>query len=422
MPIDYTRIHHQIEKMGRMIAHKMQDQSERVQAAFEQFEFLPDNAILQAKVQVARDNDAGYRGAAPMSVDGERLNGKYAVPDTPELATILAADGSQVYPDIHSSPLYYLTNVAVYTFYHGGNQLPEEYAEPELFYADSFLRDDFDQLITTSTVNARRTVKEINLLARMCWEKRELPHPMIALFDGRLLFWLGKDVPDFLDLQDDYHAGLVQMRDTHEWTMNHHGYPVSVAGYVDRPTSRFVIALLQLLLLDDARVTRQELLRASEYEGLDDRWLFQRWLRPGERSALMIQQSPQNKNYRQRGESYEIVFFYLNVGRVGSPHLARVEIPMWVAQLPEAVNILHALLVRQGEIAGFYPYALTRADELAVVQNPDRRTLRELIQTELLRHQQTSEDSGKLIGKYQTRSGRQGFGLGQPKSVRKNPF
>lgn len=422
MPIDYTRIRHQIEKMGRMIAHKTQDQSERVQAAFDQFEFLPDNAILQAKVQVARDNDAGYRGAAPMAVDGEPLNGRFATPDVPERATIVAADGSQVYPDIHTSPYYYLTNIGIYTFYHGEDRLPEEFTEPELFYADSFLRDDFDQLITTSTVNARRTVKEINLLAKLCWERREAPQSMVSLFDGRLLFWLGKDVPDFLDLQDDYHAGLVQMRDTHEWMINHHDHPASIAGYVDRPTSRFVIALLQLMLLDDKQITRQELLRAGDYEGLDDRWLFQRWLRPGERSSLMIQQSPQNKNYRQRGESFEIVFFYLNVGRPGSPHLARVEIPMWVAQSPRAVNDLHASLVTQCEIAGFYPYALTRADELAVVQNPDRRTLRELIQIELLRHQQTTEDSAKLIGKHQARSNRQSFGLGQPKSTRRNPF
>ncbi len=394
--------------MGRMIAHKTQDLSERARTAFDQFMALPDNATLQERVQLARDRDAGYRGVAPLAVDGEPLNGRFAVPAAPSRASILAADGSQIYPDIHGAAQYYLTNVAVFTFFHGEDRLPVEFSEPHLAYADSLIRDHYDQLVTNATVNGRRTVKEMQMLAQFAWDQRAIDASLVALFDGRLLFWLGKDVPEASSLEKDYKAGLVRVHDTHHWMVNQHGHNASLVGYVDRPTSRFVTALLQLMLLDPAQVTRGELRKPGSYEGLDDRWLFERLLQFGERSALMIQQSPQNKAYRQRGENYEIAFIYLNVGR---PHLARVEMPMWVALNPQAVDEIHAVLVDQCRIAGHYPYVLTRADELAVVQTNDRQTLEELIRQELIRNMQQPEVSGKLMGKFQARAGRQRFEL-----------
>lgn len=410
MPIDFTKVKPQIEKMGRMIAHKAEELSERAQVAYDQFQDLPDNATVQARVQLARDKDAGYRGVAPIAVDGEWIGGRYAPPPVPEYATILAADGSQIYPDIHSGVLYYLTNVAVFTFYHGEDHLPREFSQPELAYADSLLRDQFDQLVSNATVNARRTVREMQMLAQYIWDERHLESPLLALYDGRLLFWLGKEVPEAALLEDEYRAGIIRIHDTHNWTWNTHGQHTSIVGYIDRPTSRFMIGLLELISLAPEDVTRNKLMSQRFYEGLDDRWLYNRWLRPGERSALMIQQSPQNKFYRQVGENYEIAFFYLNVGR---PHLARVEMPMWVANSPEAVGQIHALLVEQCGIMGNYPYALTRADELAVVRGFDRQTLNQMIEQELINNNQVPSSSGKLTGKFQTRAGRQRFELGQ---------
>ncbi len=408
MPIDFTKVKPQVEKMGRMIAHKTEELSARAQTAYDQFQDLPDNQTIQQRVQLARDKDAGYRGVAPIAINGESIGGRYATPLVPGQATILAVDGSQIYPDIHSSTFYYLTNVAVFTFYHGDDRLPQEFSDPELAYADSLLRDQFDQVISNATVNARRTVREMQSLAQHVWEERHFENPLLAIYDGRLLFWLGKEVPEATLLEDEYRAGIVHLHDTHNWTWNTHGHNTNVVGYVDRPTSRFMIGLLELMALPPVDVTRNKLMSQRFYEGLDDRWLYNRWLRPGERSALMIQQSPQNKFYRQIGENYEIAFFYLNVGR---PHLARVEMPMWVAKSPEAVDEVHALLVEQSRIMGNYPYALTRADELAVVRGFDRQALNQMIQHELINNNQIPTASAKLTGKVQTRAGRQRFEL-----------
>lgn len=420
MALEYSKVLPQVQKMGRALSYKMQDISERGQRAFDEFVNLRDNAAIYERIQLARERDAGYRGAAPISIDGEPLNARFELPPPPDKAIVIAVDGSQVYPDIHGAAFYYLTNIGRFTFYHGQNQLPQEYSEPILHYADSDIRDTYDQLITNATVNARRTIAEMQALATAAWSHRDNEQLIVALSDGPLLFWLGRDVPESSRLEGDYHAALVHLHDAHTATFNRHQHNTSLAGYIDRPTSRFVVALLHLLSLNDEDVRRSVLQTPGDYEGLTDYWLFKWLLQPGERSALMIQQSPQNKNYRNlMGESYEIVYFYLNVGRTGNPHLARVEMPMWVARSREAVNEIHTLMIQQCLMMGNYPYALTRADEVAVIRSPDKAMLDELIRTELLRHQHELEESAKLSGKFFTRGTRQSFGQGQPVNGKK---
>ena len=415
MPIDFTQIRSQVTTMGRAIAHKTKDTNQRGEVAFHQFENMPENNIIQERVQLARDRDAGYRGAAPISVEGEAVNLRVALPETPPVATVIAADGSQVYPDIHAAAFYYVTNIATFTFFHGENRLPQEFTLPELTFNDAMVRDTFDQPVTNSVVNARRTVKEITQLAKQVHALRHTARPIVAMFDGRLLFWLGKDVPDAALLVSEYKAAIKHIFDSHIYAQP---YNISLIGYIDRPTSRFAISMLRLLRMDPEEVTRTELMKPGEYEGLDDRWLFSRWLQPGERSALLIQQSPQNKLYRQQDEKQEIAFFYLNTGTPLEPSISRVEIPMWVAESEQAVNEVHALVYEQCRMAGRYPYALTRADELAVVKEFDRRALNDLVMQSLLENQQMPNISGKLSGKNMARADRTSFSFGNisPKS------
>jgi len=114
---------------------------------------------------------------------------------------------------------------------------------------------------------------------------------------------------------------------------------------------------------------------------------------------LLVQQSPQNKRYHDKDPKYEIACFYLNVSAGVPYHLARVEIPIWVAREPELVNAVHALVYDQCQLMWRYPYALTRADELAVVRNHERAQLNELIEIELRRQQQMVAQSEKLESK-----------------------
>jgi len=80
------------------------------------------------------------------------------------------------------------------------------------------------------------------------------------------------------------------------------------------------------------------------------------------------------------GES-RIFFFYLNVGG----EIARIEIPGWIAQSPDLVNLVHAAILKQSENTQGYPYVLERAHELAVIKASERRSLEEMIERAMFR-------------------------------------
>jgi hypothetical protein len=85
---------------------------------------------------------------------------------------------------------------------------------------------------------------------------------------------------------------------------------------------------------------------------------------------------------------------------------------MWVARDEEAVNQLHALLQAQCTMQGRnpYPYALTRADELAYVSSKDKAKLEELINLELRRNGvDPAVGTAKLRGKELARSDRRAY-------------
>ncbi|HEX3053217.1 MAG TPA: DNA double-strand break repair nuclease NurA, partial [Aggregatilineaceae bacterium] len=392
----------QVERMGRMIAARNVSMEERSNAAWEFFQQLHNLDAIRERIQLARHRDAGFRGAAPLH---EVINRAYPLPSMPDRATVLAVDGSQIYPSIHTAALFYLINTGVFIYHHGLDDLPEQLTEPRLFYTEEFLRNAQGQVVTNAAVNARRSVTEIQVLAREAWRRRDFDCPMVAICDGPLLFWVGKEVPDGKQLQNEYIGAMVHLHDTHTALHDNHAQSASLVGYVDRPTSAFVISLIYLLSLTDDEVRGSVLESNGELEGLTDQPLMFKLLRPGERSALFVQQSPQNKRYHDKGPSYEIAFFYLNVGNSQGYHLARVEVPMWVARNARQIDHVHALLYHQCQMMWRYPYALTRADELAVIRAHEKTQLEEIIEIELRRNQQLVEQSEKLESKI-VRSGR----------------
>ncbi|HML23843.1 MAG TPA: DNA double-strand break repair nuclease NurA [Aggregatilinea sp.] len=410
MTLEFDKVVPQVATMGRALAARNSTDSQRFEDVWAEFQRLTDLDIVKARIELVRERDAGYRGVAPLDGSPEALNQAYALPDGPARATIIAADGSQIYPSIHAAALYYLTNIGVLVYHDGCDDLPEPFTEPKLFYADSDLRND-GQLITNDTVNARRTLAELQTLARAAWERRTLEHELLAISDGPLMFWVRNETPNREALEQGYFEALRQLQDTDTYMQEAHAHRASLVGYVDRPTSAFVISLLHLMRLEKDEVRLGALKGNGNWDGLIDQMLMARLLQPGERSALFVQQSPQNKRYRYDwGENYEIAFFYVNVVPQGEGfHLARVEMPVWVAREPKMVDHVHALIYRQCQLMWRYPYALTRADELAVVRGHEKAELDQLIEIELRRNEQSVEHSEKLDSKT-VRSGRTRYG------------
>ncbi len=385
--------------MGVVLADRTDTVAEQTRLAGQWLLALNDLDAIWKQIYLAREKDAGFRGAAPLD---EPINQPFSLPDCPAQATILAADGSQIYPEPHGAALYWLTNIGVFVYFHGGQELPEIVTEPQLFYEDKDVRESDGRIIANAAINARRSVYEMQLLAREAREREHLARPLLTLYDGPLLslFTIGKEVVNSNELTNNYHEAMGILDDL----------GAALAGYVDRPKSTFVVNTIYLMTLDAENVTRNNLHTAGPLEGLSDRDLYQWILGPGDRTGLMVQQSPQNKAYKERSADQEIVFFYLNVASpYQEPYLARVEIPMWVAQRKDLVDSVHTLIYAQCQITDRYPYALTRSDEIAVVPAYEKRALDDMIVIEMLRNKQHIETSQKLSTKGLARHGRQQF-------------
>lgn len=398
MSLQFEKLEEQIARLGQVLAERGHSAAEELRQAAELLSQLDDLDLIWDQIKIARQNDAGFRGAAPFD---EPINQAIALPELPLRATLFAADGSQIYPDIHAPAPYWLTNVGVFIYHHGTDDLPEMLSEPQLFFRDEDVRTPEGQLLPASVINARRTVYEMQFLAKVVTERQASAPPLIALCDGPLLHMpFGKEIPDARQLEADYHEAFDFFMDA----------GAALLGYIDRPTSRFVLYTLYLMTLPPEEITVANL-NAVRLDGMTDADLFKLILPSGSRSALMVQQSPLNKDYKDRfSPAHEIIFFYLNTAANGqAPYLARVEIPQWVARDKALVDALHALVYHQCQITDRYPYVLTRADEIAVVQPTDKRALDERIAIELLRHSQPVESSQKLSMKWLARHGRRHY-------------
>lgn len=382
MTLEFNKVVAQVNQLGQMIEQlNLTDISQKLARAYEIFQMLDDMDGVRQRIEWVRQSDvSGYRGAAPFPVQpAEQLNLVFNPPQAlPSQATLIAADGSQIYPEEQAPVHYYLINIGLYIYYHGTQRTPEQITQPQLRYHPQHVHDAYGYLIRNSVIDDRRTVMEMQALGQAAWQLRrsgDATDPLICLYDNRLLYLPGNPTQHGENFLKQYWGALTHIMDS----------GAILAGYIDAANSRRFMQLLFLMSLEDeetVKVRQHELPLAGELEGLRDQHFFNRILQKGQRSSLMVQNSPQNSLFAQHGTNYEIAYFYL---KVAEGHVVRVDIPVWVGRNPESVVALHGLLLAQCRMQGRnpYPYALTRADEIAVVQGRDKAKLEQLIHAEL---------------------------------------
>ncbi|NDJ53690.1 MAG: DNA double-strand break repair nuclease NurA [Chloroflexi bacterium] len=404
MVLEFHKLTGQVDQMGSYLASQEQENHDKIELALSIMEAHahPDALpYILDRVQQAVARDAGYRGARPLD---EPIMDSYMAANLPERATLIATDGSQVYPNEHNAAQYYLINIGTIIVPHGTNQIPEILIEPYLFYDSIYLYQNGEGLITNRVINARRQVYEMSALAEHAWHQREAAEPLITLQDGPLLFVMGREVPERLQLLKLYFSAMDRLA----------GINAGLAGYTDVPGSTFMVRLLHLLTLEPEHVTRTSLSHSGKLQGLYDRFLYAHLLGPAERSPLFVQMSPQNKEFRNTGgDDLEIAFFYLNVaGPDERPHVVRVDIPMWVTKNRMLISQMQALLYHQcQQITKRYPYVLMRADELATVRSDESRQLDMMIKVAMLRNGLDVADSAKQMSKMIGRAGKSRFDM-----------
>jgi len=320
---------------------------------------------LRAKIQRALEVDSSWRGAEPLE---DVLDVAHRPLMAPEHATLIAVDGSQIYPDRHGSALYYLINIGSIRLRQGSGQAPITDTLPELYFTEEDLYDNEQDLVTTDGVNARRDQAEMKALARLTWEERnhEPGRLVVAIKDGPLILWMSEREASSADskLKTAYIEDLQAIQRAG-------GVPV---GYVTRPRSANVVRLLWVAGLRSEAIT-EETVRKHKYRALTDGTVFAAKLGSNQRSALFVNTSKANRGtFAPAGQA--ICFFYLNVARPDErlSQIARIDVPQWVAVQPDLLDrVQNAVYADCGGLG--FPYVLTRADELAVVSRMEKRDL-----------------------------------------------
>ncbi len=367
MPVNYQAVQTQIHQMGEEALPRAREITKKLETATATLQtHASDLAALIARVDAARAENSNLRCARPVA---ESLN---ANPDAPALTSpyvLLAADGSQVVPSHHDAVEFGVINVGALRVLPGQRLPPQEKIETRLLCNDEiFTRDG--AMLTEEIVALMRDIEERSQLAKLAAQETL---PVVALTDGQMeIFGAAKASREYQEKLEKYTGVLEQLA----------GLNVIMAGYVDRPASDLVVRLLELMLLPDA-----ELKFAGErrpLRGVTDRRLFEKFLKPGQRSAIFAIQSSSAVKFSELLAPH---FFYLNVGSAARAALARVETPGWVARDEALVDLLHFSLVSQCRELGShpYPYALHRAHEVALVSLEEKRELLNMLLIELRR-------------------------------------
>ena len=388
MALDFQQIYDKIKQIGARARERQESLDMQRSRARDLLGFYADRVDeLQAKVERARQADPSLRCAIPL--DG-RLDASYPQPVSPSqatlthrVATLIAADGSQINPDRHAAVLYSLINVGAIVIELGSGKPPEIFAFSDLKYGDELYTET--GIINEDMVALGRDLAERKKLLDLA---ADYPSPIIALTDGPVELWGAKN-----GLEDAYRASL----EKHLSILSQlQARGVTVAGYVDKPGADLVVRLLEIAALPDDQL--KDVRQKHNLRGVTDRWLY--GLLPGShRSAVFGLQSSSRTHYTG---DLALHFFYLNVGDEKHPSLVRVELPKWVADDGEKLDLLHAVLLQQCRIMGArpYPYILHRAHEVAVVTFDEKRQVEQMLQIELRRAGgEVEEESNKQSAK-----------------------
>ena len=104
MSLEFNQIIEQVYRMGAMLTNLDFDISDKMEQAWELFRDANMDDVWERIDWIRQPDISGYRGAAPLRLpNSEPINARIDEPKAPDRATVLAADGGQVYPDEQGS-------------------------------------------------------------------------------------------------------------------------------------------------------------------------------------------------------------------------------------------------------------------------------------------------------------------------------
>lgn len=313
----------------------------------------------------------------------------------PSPITVVATDGSQIYPDRHVDPMFFLLNVSRVGFQYGTREEPVLDTVPRLRFEED-LSTVFDEAlgsITTEVVSALRDEMELEHLLGVALEASVEGRPLVALADGTLIRWMIRGMNN-----EVVEEKLIARYTEHLQSFQDERIPL--ASYVSMPATtevvnllRFVVGELETTPSDGVSVSPE----APPLDGLLDRHVFDTLLDAGERSATFGSTSHIQRSYPTGSE---VCYFYVKgLPTAGETEMGRVEIPRWMAEDSRLIDRIHATILRECEKGNGYPLALSEAHERAVIRGAEREAFFRLMERRLRRAGLSPTDSSKRRSK-----------------------
>ncbi len=307
------------------------------------------------------------------------LNDTFEIKNDLQEYSVLAVDGSQIYPDRHlSGSGCFLINTGGCKISYGiGVTL---FSEPQVFLIQDLLKNE-DIPFSSDLVDLKREELEFKKMFEIANKSKP-----VCFVDGSLIFWYleskQKEVKDkFLNVYLSYLEKFYQEK-------------ILIAGYISFPKSRELVNLIRLGLcrftLADCIAChkersvhpacpskpgqRWELVEGcKQVDNLIDTQIARFFLKKNERTTIFYSSSKIIQDYP---DHLKPSFFYLNVG----VEIVRIEIPFWIAQNYDYLDLICKVAIDQSAKGQGYPVVLAEAHEQAVVKGPDRNFFYHLIQ------------------------------------------
>lgn len=377
MPVDYQQIRDQVSELGKNAPQRMAQLNQKFDQVSGLFELhQTDLEEINKRISLVLTLNSEYRCAVPT---GEDLHYIGALPVSVPQATVFAADGSQIMPSHHEAAVFAVINLGGIRYAPG--VVPKEVTRSELLFDEDL--ESTSGLLSEEMISIMRDVRERQLLAELAAGEA---YPVVALTDGILeIYREPRKDQEFKQQVEQYLESLRKLAELR----------IAVAGYVDKTRADLVVRMLELMAGGEDTLEKQ--LRERPFRGVADASLFKERLAPGERSAVFGIQSRSSKEFT--GE-LALHFFYLNVGNGQRSVLARVEIPKWVVDSRELLDLVHWTVFSQCHLIGSkpYPYVLHRAHEIAVIGLAEKEQIAGMINIELIKRGITPGEKSQKQG------------------------
>lgn len=305
--------------------------------------------------------------------------------------SVVATDGSQITPSHHEVALCYLINVGQIMYTYGTGEKPVQESEPYIYDSDTDFYPTSKKTpsnFSEEVIAVKRMLAEMQELVSLCKMAKDRGYPAIAMVDGTLITW---NITNQM-WTEEYQAKILERFLSVLDEIKKLGIPV--CGYISNSRRNDFVNLLRVQICPYKEVDCENL--CSQQEACDeivplyDRQIWLNKLVPGERSPIFSSSAKILEKYKD----HQICFFYINVGK---DEIARIEIPRWVADKDDYLDLVHFLVYDQVQKGMGYPIVIQEAHNQAVIKGSDRAQFYAILSRKMInRHMKVALSNKEL--------------------------